>query len=105
MATTPPARPEQRPPAGELLTYTVFQDIGLWVTYRVDDDQIVLEHGWINGKWVSLYDLLGEAQYLAWCNATEADLYADAESLAECVIESLPRFEASLARAEMRRAA
>ncbi len=105
MSTTLPARPDQRPPAGELLTFTTFNDISLWVTYRVDDGELIVEHVWINGAWVDACALFGEAQYLAWCTATEADLYADACVMAEAIMETLPAFEASLLRAEMRRAA
>jgi len=105
MATTLPAKPDQRPSEGELLTYTTFCDIGLWLSYTVDDGQVIVEKAWINGEWVDAYALFGEPQYLAWCNAAQADIEADARSLAECVIEALPRFDAALARAEMRRAA
>lgn len=92
MATTLPAKPDQRPPEGELLTYTTFCDIGLWLSYTVDDGQVIVEKAWINGAWIDAYALFGEPQYLAWCNATKADLYADAEALARDVAEDAAVF-------------
>ena len=99
MATTSTPRPDQRPPQGEQLTYTVFDEIGLWCTYVADEDGIELRHVWINGQWLNAFQLFGNAQYDAWCNAVECDLVGDAEALAAEVLAELPRLDAAVARA------
>lgn len=98
--TTNTPAPKAKP--GERMTFAEFDGVSLWCSYTLDDLQVILSSVWVNGEWVDALALFGNEQLENWATAVEVAVHEDADALAADVMEFMPAFEGSLARAAMR---